>query len=483
MEKVIEIVVWFFYIALFFFLARKGKGHDVVLSGKVGFFVQSFAYVATYISAVALVGFGGLAYMYGLQMMLIALGNVLLGTCFVYLFLTWRTRELQVKLQARTPAHLLSLGHNNPYLRSLLGFVFTLFLSVYAAAVIKGAALMLQNIIPVPLSLCIWILAFCIGLAVLWGGLRGVLLTEAMQGCIMLFGIAILAYQVISQVGGVMVGVEALSKLEPTALANNGFTSLSSGSQGYFIFSLVVVTSVAVWAQPQMIQRHFSVSSKSEIMKALCLASVVLLFIVGGMYFISSLSRLILPSIEQPDQVIPTLVDALLPGIGKQIFTLAIISASLSTCTALFHIASSSLTEDILGRRATKKLWLYSVLFCIIVSGFTAQAEGKLIALIHTTSWSVIGATALVPYIMLVLWNKSHSRAALWSALGGGISCFLFYLCLTPHTSVFPSDFFTASETIKQFPPFVVGLAVSGLMYGLGVLTEKEKFIAEVQVH
>ena len=63
----LDALIWIAYIAVFVWLARKGQGHDALTSGRVGFGIQAFAYVATYISAVALVGFGGLAYAYGLQ--------------------------------------------------------------------------------------------------------------------------------------------------------------------------------------------------------------------------------------------------------------------------------------------------------------------------------------------------------------------------------------------------------------------------------
>ena len=82
-----DVLIWGGYIALFIWLSRKGSGHDVMVSGRVGFGIQAFAYVATYISAVALVGFGGLAYAYGMQMLLVAAGNVWLGTWIVYRYL------------------------------------------------------------------------------------------------------------------------------------------------------------------------------------------------------------------------------------------------------------------------------------------------------------------------------------------------------------------------------------------------------------
>ncbi len=460
-----EIFIWVAYIAVFFFLARMGAGKDALLSGKVGFGVQSLAYVATYISAVALIGFGGLAHKYGLQMMLIALGNVLLGTLFVYYVLAWPTKQLQMRLGARTPAQLLSLGHNAPFLRKILGFIFAFFLSVYGAAVIKGAALMLTDIFPFNYATCVWFLAILVGIAVFWGGMKGVLLTEAMQGAIMLLGIGLLAYQVLSMVGGPVDGVHALAQLAPTPQANNGFTALSSGDSGYFVWSLVIVTSVAVWAQPQMIQRHFALQDKKEVKKAALLASSILLLIVGGMYFIASLSRLILPEMQNSDAVIPALVHMLLPGAGKQIFSLAIISASISTCTALFHIASSSLTEDIFSTKTTKKTWLAAIVFCVLVSACTAQIEGKIISLIYTISWSVIGATAFVPYLSLVLFKHAHAKAATVSAVAGAISCISFYIFVSPRTALVVLDFIPAS--LQQLPPFVVGLVFSVAAYVL----------------
>ena len=180
-----DVLIWGGYIALFIWLSRKGSGHDVMVSGRVGFGIQAFAYVATYISAVALVGFGGLAYAYGMQMLLVAAGNVWLGTWIVYRYLAWPTRLCQRNLQARTPVQLLANGHRSPLLGRCLALIFAVFLGVYASAVIKGAALLLAQIMPVPVWLLVWIVALLVAAAIYMGGLRGVLYTEAMQGFVM----------------------------------------------------------------------------------------------------------------------------------------------------------------------------------------------------------------------------------------------------------------------------------------------------------
>ena len=349
-----EILLWAGYFAVFAFLVHKGRSKDAVLSGSVGFGVQAFAYVATYISAVALVGFGGLAHAYGLQMLLVAAGNVWFGTWAVYRFLAWPTRKWQERLGARTPAQLLGLGHGSPSLTRAMAFVFALFLGVYGSAVIKGAALLLAEILPVPVWALIWLVAIIVGLTVFIGGLRGVLYTEAMQGVVMLVGMLMLVGAIFSKVGGPWEGMQALAALPPSDLANNGFVSLSGGERGLFILSLVVVTSIAVWAQPQMMQRHFAIADPRQLKKTTPLAMFILTVLVGGAYFAAALSRLILPEVASPDQVMPKLVQMLLPEFALHIFVLAIVSASLSTATGIYHIAVSALSEDLRGRPSNR---------------------------------------------------------------------------------------------------------------------------------
>ncbi len=463
----LDLAIWIAYIATFIWLARKGKGYDVTSTGAVGFIVQAFAYVATYVSAVALIGFAGLAYLYGVQISLVGVGVALLGTYFAYMVFAWDTKQLQVKLQARTPAHLLSLSHNCPKLRVFLGIIFALFLSVYASAVLKGAAIMLATIIPLSTPLLTWLLAGFVGILVWWGGLRGVLYTEAMQGGVMLVGILLLMYAVLQKVGGPIDGLAALAQLEPTPLANNGFVSLSSGSQGMFVLTMVLVMSVATWAQPQMIQRHFALQSKKSVHKTALVATVIIFILVAGMFFIAALSRVFLPTVTNPDQVVTMLTQSLLPHAGQQIFTLAIISASLSTTTALYHIAASSFTEDITGKRSTKLVWLIGIALCVCVSALAATVKGQIIAILCTTAWSVIGATAMVPYIACVKFHISDSKAAWYSSLAGFVTCVAWYLLLSPSTSLIKEHIAALPRTLTHMPPFLMGLASALIVFAL----------------
>lgn len=464
------ISIWAAYFAVFFYLSRKGQGHDVMTSGKVGFIALSLAYVATYISAVALVGFGGLAYKYGMQMLLVAAGNVWIGTYVVYRFLAWPTRVCQRNLQARTPAQLMAKGHRSPLLGRCLALIFAVFLGVYASAVVKGAALLLAQVLPVPVWVLIWVVALLVAAAVFMGGLRGVLYTEAMQGLVMTVGIIMLAFAVFKAVGGPVEGMSRLADLAPTDAANCGFVSLSSGGQGWFIISLVIVTSFAVWAQPQMIQRHFALSSSKQVDRIMPLSMLVLTVLVGGAYYLGCLAQLIMPGIDNPDDVMPLLVKALLPEAGLHIFVLAIVSASLSTASAIFHIAVSAIAEDLPGRKASRAMWLFGIAFCVLLSGGCAQIKGEIIAMLCTTSWSIVGATVLVSYIALVRFGKRSTIAAWASSVAGFVVCLGWYLMTHPTFAVIHLPW----PVLSQIPPFFVGFAASlaGWFAGWGLDAE-----------
>ncbi len=129
------ILVWAGYALTLVLLARFSRGRDILLPGKVSIIVQALAYVATYVSAVALVGFAGLCYQWGLQVVMVAAGVMWLGTWFVYRFLAWPTRLWQRKLRAKTPARMLSAATGSPGLKVYLGLLSSILLVVYASAV------------------------------------------------------------------------------------------------------------------------------------------------------------------------------------------------------------------------------------------------------------------------------------------------------------------------------------------------------------
>ena len=406
--------LWIGYALALVAIAKFSRGRDALLPGRVGVAVQAFAYVATYVSAVALVGFGGLCYLFGMQMLLVAAGNVWFGTWFVYKYLAWPTRLWQRKLAARTPAELLAKAYGAPMLQTFIGAVSTLLLVVYGSAVFKGAAVMVSGVVPLSTNAALALLVVIVGVSVVWGGLRGVLYTEALQGLVMLIGVGALLVALLRAVGGPVEGIAALASLPPAKGADRGFLALSSGGAGLNVIFLAVVTSVGIWAQPQLIQRHFALRSQEEARRAAPLAMLALSVVVGGAYFASALSRVLLGGgITNPDTVLPILVNRLLPSLGRQLFALAIVSASLSTASALLHIASGSLGRDVLKKELKGNSWRAAVILCTAGSGLFALKSGSI--------WTLLACAIMAPYLALLAFGP---RAGGFAASAGSLCGF-----------------------------------------------------------
>ena len=127
----------------------------------------------------------------------------------------------------------------------------------------------------------------------------------------MIVGVGALVISLLKEIGGPITGIQALAALPPTEAANNGFLSLSSGPAGLNIIFLAIVTSVGIWAQPQMIQRHFALKKRTGNKKAAPVMLALLSWLAG--HILRAPCHSFSPGITNPDIVLPTLVHRLLP--------------------------------------------------------------------------------------------------------------------------------------------------------------------------
>ena len=190
--------------------------------------------------------------------------------------------------------------------------------------------------------------------------------------------------------------------------------------------------------------------------------------VVGGAYFASALSRVMLGGgITDPDTVLPILVHKLLPAAGQQLFALAIVSASLSTASALLHIASGSLGRDVLKRELHGWPWRITVIFCALGSGLFALKSSSIIAVICATSWTLLACAIMAPYLWLLAFGpKAGPAAATVSSLSGFIGSIAWYALGYASTSMSITGI-AAPGIIGAVHPIVPGVLVSAAAFVL----------------
>lgn len=470
------LLIWLGYGAALLYLTCRSRGKNVLLPGRIGALVQAFAYVATYVSAVALVGFAGLGHSMGMQIQFVTFGCVWFGCWMVYKYVAWPTRVLQRALGVQTPIELLSKGFGSARLGKFYGVLSGVLILVYCSAVFKGGALILASAVPISTNQALGIMIGIVAISVLWGGLRAVLYTEALQGLIMSIGIILLVIGALRHVGGFEAAMSGMAAIPPTPRADRGFLAMSSGAGGMNIIFLMLVTSVGMWAQPQIIQRHFALKSRDEARRIIPMAMLIIAVLLGGALFVGGISRLILgPDVASADAVIPSIVQLVLPAAGVQLFALAIVSASLSTASALLHVSCATLGQDVLGKKLSGWNWRVAVLGGAIISGLFALYSSSIIALICATSWTLVAAAMWVPYMALIILGRNVDARSGWLAtlFGTGSSVLWYFAGYAPSSLQYTG--LAAPGLMGHVHPMLMGMLCSLAGLAVGLLLRRAK--------
>ena len=122
----IVVILYMFVIAWLGYIGYKQtkNASDYLLGGrKVNPIIMALSYGATFISASAIVGFGGVAATFGMGIQWLCLLNMFMGVVVAFIFFGRRTRKLGEQHNARTFPQLLGMHYKS---RSIQIFIATI---------------------------------------------------------------------------------------------------------------------------------------------------------------------------------------------------------------------------------------------------------------------------------------------------------------------------------------------------------------------
>ncbi|MFP4139118.1 MAG: sodium:solute symporter [Phycisphaerae bacterium] len=286
---------------------RTSTDRDYLLAGrKTHPFIMAMSYAATFISTSAIVGFGGVAGMFGMSLLWLVMLNILVGIFIAFVFLGGRTRRVGHHLDAHTFPELLGRRYNSKFIQIFAGLIIFVGIPLYAAAVLIGGCTFIAAQFQVDYPYALIVFSILIAGYVVYGGLKGVMYTDALQGTIMLVAMIALIVVTYVNLGGVSQAHESLGQLSteaPSLFKGIGFTGWTSfpeygwGSPKYDLWWIVVSTitmgvGIGVLAQPQLSVRFMTVKSQRELNRAVILGGLFILLIPGSAYVVGSLSNL-----------------------------------------------------------------------------------------------------------------------------------------------------------------------------------------------
>ena len=424
--------------------------------------VMALSYGATFISTSAIIGFGGLAGTYGMSVMWLTFLCIFVGIVIAFLGFGKKTRRMSVELNTHTFAELIGKRFNSPFLRRFIGMVIIVFMPVYAAAVMIGAAKFLQSSFGVGYNVSLIAFSAIVAVYVLFGGMKAVMYSDAFQGALMFAGMLLMIVWLYVRLGGITAGNQELSQLialpdvqeQAASILKGGFAGWTrmpvSGTPIWFTVVTGVIMGVGIGclSQPQLAVRFMSVKSDREIEKAVPIGGLFILVMLGGAFTIGALSNVFFyrdhgliaaAYAGATDNIMPAFITEYMPEWFSAVFMVIIIAAGMSTLSGQFHTIgaaasldvakSANAADDSSARLVRAKIgMLLGILLTFALSFVLPNLWDAAIGIATNVFFSLCSASFLPLYVITVHVKRASRRTAILGVLSGFAVALLWML-------------------------------------------------------
>ena len=479
-------IIYIFALVIVGYYAYKktNSSEDFMIAGKETHpFIMAMSYGATFISTAAIVGFGGVAGEYGMSVLWLAFLNIIIGVVIAFVFLGKRTRRMGHALGSLTFPEFLGKRFNSKFIHYASGLIIFCAMPLYAAVVLIGAARFLESSLLINFSIALLILSIIITFYVLFGGIRGVMYTDALQGTIMVVAMIFLLVFVYVLLGGVDTANTALTNmanLYPASAVEGGGTGWTSfptfGTPFWWslVSSTLIGVGIGVLAQPSLIVRFMTVKSDKELNRSVLIGGIFIAimpttaYIVGSLsnvYFFNNFGKIAVDMVGgNIDKIIPTFITLALPEWFVYVFLLSLIAAAMSTISSQLHTQGTAFGVDIYGtiREKSKQIDQVTIsrigiLIAIILALIMAfSLPGSVVAL-GTSLFFEICAAAFLPVFLGSLYWKGITRLGAIAGILSGTFVSLFWLIFVyakTATGLGICKFLLGVETIMPTAPW-----------------------------
>lgn len=513
-------IITIIYILAIVYLGYKGykktrTATDFLVAGRgIHPYVMALSYGATFISTSAIVGFGGAAALFGFGLLWLTFANIFIGIFIAFVFFGKRTRQMGYHLQAHTFPELLGRRFQSRFIQIFSGMVIFLFMPIYSAVVLIGGARFIEETFAMNYYIALAIFSIIIAAYVIAGGLKGVMYTDALQGSIMLIGMAILLFSTYYRLGGPVEAHKALVALSdkmPEKLVKGGLHSWTSMPTLFspmwwtLVSTIILGVGIGVLAQPQLAVRFMTVKSSRELNRAVLIGGIFIMMMTGTAFIVGSLSNVFF--VNHPeygkisiavaggnvDKIIPMFIKAAMPSWFILLFMLTLLSAAMSTVSSQFHAMGSAIGRDVYEQAAgvstesnqkgsTVLITRVGIIVAISLTITIAFVlPGSIIAR-GTALFFGLCAVAFLPMYVAALYWKGATRAGAVSSLVIGFIISLFWLLFVHGKNaemigvcnLLTGKPYLFNTKIKFVDPLVIGLPISAIiMYIVSLITRK----------
>ena len=398
-----------------------------VLGGRaVGPWLTAFAYGTSYFSAVIFVGYAGqFGWKFGVSATWIGIGNAFLGSLLAWIVLGKRTRRMSHHFNSATMPEFFGSRFDSKTLKIVASLIVFIFLIPYTASLYNGLSRLFGMAFNIDYTLCIVIMAVFTGIYVIAGGYMATAINDLIQGLIMLGGIVTVILAVLRTNGGLSSSIEALAQISDKGAPAGSFSSLF-GPDPISRVGGVLLTSLGTWGVPQRGPTFYAIKSEADIKKGAVISTVFALIIAGGCYFMGAFGRLFISG----EEVAANGFDSIIPQIMSQngdfiigLVVILVLSASMSTLSALVMASASTLTLDFIKplfsedmEEKRQLLWIrllivFFILLSVIIAIVQYRTNVTFIAQLMGISWGALAGSFLAPFFFSLYWKRTTKAA------------------------------------------------------------------------
>lgn len=367
------------------------------------------------------------------------------ATVFGMLFFAKAIKEYGDTLGTRTIAEFIGNRYNSNFLRIILAIISAL-LIFYVISQLVAAATMFQIMMGVDYRVGILITIVVIGTYVFMGGSHSDIMTDAVQGMLMVLIalIVVICFAFGVGVDGGFGGlIESINERRPEGHFGQLFIPGDETYGSIWLVLLLLIAHIPFAIQPHLGNKFMAVKSGKDLKKLIMwttiFATILPLMGLGGMLAIG-----VLPAdIDiRADAVIPTLFTELFPPFIAAFLAIAVLSAVMSTSDGLVVSLTQILANDLfrlsivpklnMAKEKAEKIELnisrIATPIVLIIAGIVAWNPPQYLSIFM---WIGIGgfvSSTAGPLVIGSLWKRANKLSATISLIVGTLAYWIIYL-------------------------------------------------------
>lgn len=318
----------------------------LVMGGKAGAIVGGFAYFASQYSMSTFMGVPAMTYGTGFAGMSVSVPGLAFSMLIPMLFVGRKLMMMGKRYNMMTMSDYLSDRYESKAIRGVHAVMMVIFLIAMMGAQTVGAGVILNTFTGLPEWIGVVVMGVIVVLYCMLGGMTGAMMTDVLQGALMI-ATAVVTFWVSVQVGG---GMEAITSKLAADMPDH---LTHPGAKGDFPWqtyvSMIVMWSFFTIGQPTLFTKFFTMSSYRTMFKAVILGTMGMLFSatliewsgVNAATFVHGLTG------KDTDFIVPVILQQNVSPWISAILITGIVSAGMSTISALLVVATGGITRDI----------------------------------------------------------------------------------------------------------------------------------------